>query len=254
MTGAGEFDGGLLVQRLVYAGLEAMRAAAPLDLAAYLHEAPDQGPQLFLGAPTLGDIDPSDAFNLFSALRDGLGASYDGDEIGVPGYRAIAVTTTGASSRGVHVLGRRHREIGEAERATLAGLMRTFGALAHTIEEAPHSPASARPAPVRVGVETVPGGAQATVEVAYRGEVRAATAEAPSTARAVALAAVGAVDPSMKVIDAGEERIGDARAVLALVAGADGRQALGAALLDEETDSLRATAVAALDAAARLLD
>lgn len=247
------FDPGLLVQRLVYAGLEALRAAVPLDLAAYLHEAPDQGPQLFLGAPTLADIEPTAAFNLFAALRDGLGVDRDGEDLDVPGYRAIAITTGGPVSRGVHVLGRRHDAIAPAQRDTLVRLVRSFAALGHDVEQAPpDAPARTHPSAVRVAVETIPGGARATVEVRATGETVIQTAEASGTARAVAAAAVACIDPGLKVIEAGEEHIGGARAVLALIGGSDGRQMLGAALLDEQTDSLRAAAVAALDAAVRL--
>ncbi|HEX9694688.1 MAG TPA: hypothetical protein VGB64_00070 [Actinomycetota bacterium] len=258
MSDAGDYDGGLLVQSIVYAGLEAVRAAVALDLAAYLHEAPDQGPQLFLGAPTLADIEPTAAFNLFAALRDGLGDDRAGEDLNVPGFRAIAVTTRGDVSRGVHVLGRRDDPLDDAERATLLRLARTFGALGHTVEQAP-PPAAARAraanefAPLRVLVETVPDGAEATVTVATGDETRTQTARATSTARAVALAAVAAIDPAMKVVDAGEEEIGGTRAILALVSDPSGRQALGAAIVDEQTDTLRATATAALDAAGRLL-
>lgn len=261
MTGDNQFDGGLLAQNIVYAGLEALRAAVALDLAAYLHEAPDQGPQLFLGAPTLAEIEPTAAFNLFAALRDGLGEERDGDDIEVPGFCAVAITTHGAVSRGVHVLGRRESPLPDYEREILVRLVHTFAALTHGVEQAP--PPSSAPAhaasahgwytPARVLVETVPGGAQATVTIASGDDTRTQTAQASSTARAVAMAAVAAVDPSMKVADAGEEQIGGAHAVLALVADANGRQALGSAIVDEQNDTLRATATAALDAAVRLL-
>lgn len=258
MTGEHDFDGGLLVQSIVYAGLEALRAAVPLDLAAYLHEAPDQGPQLFLGAPTLADIEPTAAFNLFAALRDGLGGDRDGETLDVPGYRAIAITTRGAASRGVHVLGRRDEVLRDGDRETLVRLVHTFASLAHTVEQAPPHDRLASGAPriylpMRVLVETIADGAEATVTVSAGDEQRTQTARAASTARAVALAAVAAVDPSMKVIDAGEEQIGGTHAILALVADAHGRHAIGAAIVDEHTDTLRATATAALDAAVRLL-
>ena len=251
-------DGGLLVQTIVYAGLEALRAAVPLDLAAYLHETPDQGPQLFLGAPTLADIDPTAAFNLFAALRGGLGSQRDGEELDVPGYRAIAITTGGAVSKGVHVLGRRASAPTPDERAGLVRLAHTFAALGHSVEQAPPGAAPAngdglrRIAPVRVVVETVPGGAEATVTIDIDGRPVTQTAHASGTARAVATAAVACVDPSLKVVEAGEEQIGGARAVLALIAATDGRQMLGTSLIDDQTDSLRATSIAALDAAERL--
>lgn len=260
MSGAPDpgYDAGLLVQRIVYAGLEALRAVAPLDLAAYLHEAPDQGPQLFLGSPTLADIEPTAAFNLFAALRDGLGADRDGDDLDVPGFRAIAITTSGPVSRGVHVIGRRDAPLQSFERETLVRLVRTFAGLGHSVEEAPASvreaavPAPAVLIPVRVVVETVSGGAQATVAVQTPNGTVTQTAQAAGTSRAVASAAVACLDPSLKVVEAGEEQIAGAHAVLVLVSATDGRQMLGSALVDEQTDTLRAAATAALEAAARL--
>src|SRR5438477_11369645 len=95
-------DAGVMVQDLVYAGLEAMRAAIPLDLCAYLHATEDQGPQLFLGSPDLGSIDSTEAFSLFSALRDALHDPHEGDEtMLLGGYLAGAISSEGAQSRGL---------------------------------------------------------------------------------------------------------------------------------------------------------
>jgi len=60
MTDAqGPAEAGVVVQDIVYAGLEAIGAAIPLDLCAYLHATDDQGPQLLLGAPDLASIEPT---------------------------------------------------------------------------------------------------------------------------------------------------------------------------------------------------
>ena len=48
-----EADPGLFVQRIVYAGLDAVRTVAALDLCAYVHAATGFGPQLYLRAPDL---------------------------------------------------------------------------------------------------------------------------------------------------------------------------------------------------------
>src|SRR5205809_5878889 len=87
-------DAGVMLQDVVYAGLEAMRAAVPLDLCAYLHATDDQGPQLFLGAPDLASIEPTEAFSLFNALRDALHDPHEGDEtMLLGGFLAIAVSS-----------------------------------------------------------------------------------------------------------------------------------------------------------------
>ena len=246
-------DPGLLVQTLVYAGLEALRAVAPLDLAAYLHEPAGQGPQLFMGTPSLASIEPTEAFNLFSALRDAMQTEHDGEPISIAGYNGIAITTRGSSSRGLHVLGRRDAAFDEAPK--LAEIARTFGSLAHEIEiMQPVKPVERAPAatPVRVAVEMIEDRAHAEVAVSLGSEFRTGTADAPSAARAVALAAVETIDAGCKVIDAGEGLIGGARAVLVLVEDGQGRRGLGASIVDENGDALRATAAAALDAASHL--
>ena len=101
MTDAqGPAEAGVVVQDIVYAGLEAIGAAVPLDLCAYLHATDDQGPQLFLGAPDLASIEPTEAFSLFTALRDALQDPHEGDEtMLLGGYLAIAIPLIEAGRR-----------------------------------------------------------------------------------------------------------------------------------------------------------
>src|SRR3954463_2891239 len=87
---------GLLVQRVAYAGLDALRAALPLDLCAYLHTTADAGPQLYLRAPDLSRLDATDAFSLFSALRDTLDSQETETATArVGGFESVSVVTTG---------------------------------------------------------------------------------------------------------------------------------------------------------------
>src|SRR3954462_10654640 len=93
---------GLLVQQVAYAGLDALRAALPLDLCAYLHTTADAGPQLYLRAPDLSQLEATDAFNLFSALRDTLDRQdTEGATTTVNGFQSFTVVTTGVRSRGL---------------------------------------------------------------------------------------------------------------------------------------------------------
>src|SRR3954466_2491171 len=85
---------GVLVQRVAYAGLDALRAALPLDLCAYLHTAADAGPQLYLRAPDLSRLDATDAFNLFGALRDTLDSqATEGATTPINGFHSFTVVT-----------------------------------------------------------------------------------------------------------------------------------------------------------------
>jgi hypothetical protein len=253
----GPADAGLIVQDVVYAGLEAMRAAIPLDLCAYLHATDDQGPQLFLGAPDLASIEPTEAFSLFTALRDALHDPHDGDEtMLLGGYLAIALSTAGPLSRGLHVVGRRETPFEPEERAVIARLAASLGRLIHSVEQ---PAAAAQPqqtkagAPIRVAVEMLSDRARAEVSAPFGDEIRTGTGEAPTAPRAVALAVIDAVDASLKLRDTAEGDIGGERAVLVLLTDGAERPALGATLIDQtSSDALRATASAALDAALRL--
>lgn len=256
MAEQGPADAGLVVQDVVYAGLEAIRAAVPLDLCAYLHATEDQGPQLFLGAPDLAAIEPTEAFSLFTALRDALQDPHEGDEtMLLGGYLAIAVSSEGPLSRGLHVVGRHETPFEPEERGVVAKLAAALGRLIHLAEQ-PHpatEPSANAGAPIRVAVEMLSDRARAEVSAPFGDEIRTGTGEAPTAPRAVALAVIDAVDASLKLRDTAEGDIGGERAVLVLLSDAAERLALGAALIDQTaSDALRATANAALESAQRL--
>jgi hypothetical protein len=248
-------DGGLLAQDIVYAGMDAQRAAVALDLCAYLHATGEQGPQLFLGTPDLSTIDPTEAFTLFGALRDAMERPQTDDQSAVlGGYHAIAIATAGQSSRGLHVMGRRDAPLDDGEREVLAKIARAFGAVVHTLEDAPRSErnAGSTNAPVRVAVEMVSGRARAEVSVSVGEEIRTGVADGPTPAKAVALAVLDAVDAGIKLVDTDDGDIGGMRAVLALIVDGLGRQEVGSAVITADRDVLAATASATLDACAKL--
>jgi hypothetical protein len=249
-------DPGLMLQDIVYAGLEAMRTAIPLDLCAYLHAAEDQGPQLFLGTPDLASVDPTEAFSLFSALRDALQDPHEGDEtMLLGGYLAVAVSSEGPRSRGLHVVGRKESPFEDAERDVIARLSASLGAIVHSLEQ-PHVASGRRDvagAPIRVAVEMLSDRARAEVSAPFGDEIRTGTGEAATAPRAVALAVIDAVDASFKLRDTVEGEIGGERVVLVLLSDPSDVVSLGAALIDQAaSDALRATAAAALEAAQRL--
>ena len=59
----------LVLQRVVYAGLDALRLVLAPDLCACLHAGATDSPQLYLRAPELSSLSATEAFTLFSALR-----------------------------------------------------------------------------------------------------------------------------------------------------------------------------------------
>lgn len=250
-------DPGLLVQELIYAGLDAMRSVSTLDLCAYLHLSDDGGPQLFLAAPALASVDPTEAFTLFTALRDTLEHEHEGDETLLLGrYFATAVTTQGDRSKGLHVFGTDEHSLGEHERETLIRLARAVALVVHRLEAADPSRTAVPAAPsrslVRVAVESVESGPRAEVSVSMGDEIRTGTAQDVTPIRAVASAVIDAVDRGLKLLEATDGDVGGERAVLVLIGDQYGRSALGASLVGQEADPLRAAAVSALEACGRL--
>jgi hypothetical protein len=246
-------DPGLFLQELIYAGLEALRAAIPVDLCAYLHESRDEGPQLFLVTPDLGSIEPTDAFNLFSALRDALKDDHEGDEtLQLGGYLAIPLTTIGSVSRGLHVVGRHAEPFEEAERATFVRLAGAIGSLARITQVSRPEAAGDPTGPIRVAIEMTGGFARAEVAAPFGSEVRTGTGEAPTATGAVAMAVIDAVDATMKLMETAEVQVGVDRAVTVVLEDQFGRREVGAALLTDQRDALQAAAAASLEVARRL--
>ena len=254
MTETQKTESGLLIQEVVYSGLEAITSVVPLDFCAYLHAAGDLGPQLYLTKPTLAEMEATEAFNLFSALRDTLQDDHEGDEtILLGGYLASAVSTRGKFSRGLHVIGRRDHSLDDHERELAMKLCRAFGRTAHTLESvSDHPKTTPQAGAARVAVEMIGEMTRAEVAVPLQGEIRTGAAEAPSAPRAVALAVIDAMDQSLKLGEAIEGEIASERAVLVLLSDERGRSALGSALCGAGADPLQATATAAIDAASRL--
>lgn len=253
-------DPGLSVQELIYAGLDALRSVKDLDLCAYLHVTSKEGPQLFLSTPDLASIDPTEAFNLFAALRDTLEHEHEGDETVLLGqYWAVAVTSEGDSSKGLHVFGRRDHAIENGDREVLARLARSLGRVIHHLEavvpgsRAPQAvPAGGTSSPIRVAVESIEDAAHAEVTVSIGDEMRSGAARDATPLRAVAAAVIEAIDSSLKLIEATDGDVAGERAVLVLLGDQQGRSGLGAALVGTESDPLRAAAVAALQGVDRL--
>src|SRR3954469_6193247 len=240
---------GVLVQRVAYAGLDALRAAIPLDLCAYLHTTADTGPQLYLRAPDLSKMDATSAFSLFTAVRDTLdNQETEGAVTAIGGFESFTVVTEGLRSRGLFVLGRRESALDPHEQEVASALCRSIGAVSHALSDA--GLADTEPSPVRIAVEVSDGQARADVLVSRAGEMRIGQGEASSASVAVAVATLDAVDPALKLIQCSEDEIGAERAVLVLIRDEGGTNALGSALCG--SDPLQATAGAALQAADRL--
>ena len=244
---------GLAVQEVAYAGLDALRGAVDLDLCAYLHAVPGLGPQLYLRAPDLSTMDAAQAFDLFSALRDALTDTTPGvRDLRVTTFHAVAVHTTGPTSQGLFVAGRRNEPLHTVARNLVASLCQAIGVACHAVEDAVR-PAPAGPSdrqPVRVAAEVDDSVARAEVVVRAGGETLEGRAEGSTTTTAVAEATLTAIGADLKIGDVTDGEVAGERVVIALVHDGEGRSAVAAAL--GGTDPMTATVVAVLDAAARL--
>jgi hypothetical protein len=247
-------DRGLLHQELVYAGLDAIKTAIPVELCAYLYESSDQGPQLFMVAPDLGSIGPTEAFNLFTALRDTLKEEHGGEaDIDLSGYRALGLTTARGGSRGLFVIGRREAAFDEMERTQFARLAGALGKVARTFEDVRSRSVEKPEAPVRVAIEMSGGVVRAEVAAPFGDEVRTGTGESVTPYGAVAEAVIDAVDATLKLLETAEAQVGGDRLVAVIMEDQYGRREVGAALITDQRDALQATAVAALGLARRLV-
>lgn len=245
MTG----ESGVAVQDVAYAGLDALLAALPLELCAYLHASPGIGPQLYLRAPDLSTMDATAAFDLFSALRDALEAGQPGARaLTVAGFDAVAVLTAGATSQGLFVAGRASAPLEARERDVAERLAEAIGTACHALEGVarPH----AERTPLRVAAEVGETGAHAEVVVPGPDGIRTGSADAATTTAAVAEATLAALGTGLKLGEVTDGEVAGEHVVIALVVDDAGASAVAAA--KSGADHLAATAAAVLDAAARL--
>lgn len=246
-------DDAAVTDELIYAGLEALQAALPIGLCAYVHKRLDEAPSLFMVAPSMAETDPNEAFLLFGELREAIDTAPNILDATLDGFQASLLPTRGPRSRGVHVVGRRTSRLDVGERAIFERLARGIGTAVHVLESAKARSAIVSGEPVRVSVDLLEGRARAEVVIAMPDdELRTGTAEAGTAGRAVVSAVLDAVDTSLKVIETTEGSIGGERAMLVLLGDQLERTAVGSALIERDGDALQATAVAALDAARRL--
>ena len=243
---AGLTERALVLQRVVYAGLDALRLVLAPDLCACLHAGATESPQLYLRSPELSSLSATEAFTLFSALRDLLYA----DDVAaspqtVAGYTAVVRSTAGQATRAVWAVGRWDGSFDPYQEEVASELITGVGAVVHALDDAaaPEEEGST----IRVSVDSDGERARAEVWVPVGGALRSATAEGPSSSTAVAQATLATVNPSLKLGSVAEDVIDGERAVLVLVRDTTGRAGLGCAICGD--DSVRAVAQAALRAA-----
>jgi hypothetical protein len=243
---AGLTERALVLQRVVYAGLDALRLVLAPDLCACVHAGMAESPQLYLRAPDLSSLSATEAFTLFSGLRDLLEA---GDIAAsgrtVAGYTAVVRATSGEASRAVWAVGRWDGSFDPYQEEVAVELIKGVGAVAHALDDAaaPEEAGSS----IRISVDSQGDRVHAQVWVPVAGSVQTATSDGASPMTAVAQATLATVNPALKLGNVAEDIIDGERAVLVLVRDVNGRAGLGCALCGD--DAVRAVAQAALRAA-----
>ena len=219
----------LTVQSVAYVGLDALLAAMPFDLCAYLHVGEQLGPQLYLRQPTLADLDPADAFRLFSTLRDLLDERPSEDlRTRIDTFDACVAVSSGPRSHGLWAAGR-HDGLHDKAAATAVSVGRAIMTVCHAAESA--AVASSLPVVLRVGVDTRGDSTTAEVEI-DNGRTITGYGSGATQLAAVATATIDGIAPSSKLIAADEDTIDDQRVVLVLVRDDQGESTVGSALAD----------------------
>jgi len=232
----------LSVQSVAYAGLDALLAAMPLDLCAYLHVGEQLGPQLYLRQPTLADLDPPDAFRLFSTLRDLLDERPQVDvRTQIDVFDASVAVSNGPHSHGLWAGGRRDGLLDEGA-DTCARVGRAIMTVCHAAESM--AATTSPPVVMHVGVDTRRDTTRAEVEIDVSGRSITGNGAGTTPVVAVATATIDALAPSSKLIAADEDTIDDQRVVLVLVRDDQGHSTVGSALVSR--DALGAAAQATL--------
>jgi len=239
----------LAVQSVAYAGLDTLLLAIPLDLCAYLHVGEELGPQLYLRRPTLGGLDPAEAFQLFSSLRDLLDdPAPDVADAKVGAFDAAVVRSTGPRSRGLWVIGSRSGPLPAEQVEVARAVGESVMAVCHAAEAVvPGAAVPVAPSVERVAVETTDAGLRAEVSVLADKGVGSGVGVAASALAAVATATLDAVGSPRKLVAAEEDGIGETRVVLVLTMDDAGQLSVGSAIA--EGGPLAAAADAALRAA-----
>jgi hypothetical protein len=236
----------LVLQRVVYAGLDSLRLVLAPDLCACLHAVKGQNPQLYLRSPDLATLSATEAFTLFSGLRDLLDTPNVGESgRSIAGYTTVARATSGESSRAVWAVGRWDGAFDAYEEEVADELIKAAGAVGHALDDAATFEEAS--GSIRISIDSQGDRVHAEVWVPVAGSLRSATSDGPSPTTAVAQATLATVNPALKLASVAEDVIDGERAVLVLVRDVGGQSGLGCALCGE--DLLRAVALATLRAA-----
>lgn len=236
----GEAPGRSLRARLVHSALETLQSSGARALCGYLHE-PAGEPEVFLRAPEVRSLHPTQAYMLFSTL--GAAAGRPGrHDVSIQDLDATVVTSVDGERSGSFFFG--DPTLDDDERSRLAEFAEIYAPVLFTYDRAPG-------ADERVHLVLDQDGATSHAEVAVGG--RTGFGSSLRSHDAIAAAAIDTVSSQTKLVSVGEVRGGDGATAFVVAAGGRGRLRMGAAPVAASPGVSAAVAVAALRAA-RALD
>lgn len=229
-----------VLHSLVDAGLDQLAATTRLDLLAYLHLPRFDEPVLFLRRPELSTLSPSRAYRLFARFVQASRAATHEGTFTQDSTVTVFLRTSGTTSDGIHFLGRSHAVIDPAAVAALRTTTHTFATICN--QYVAGMPTDL----VTPGLVVELGDAGTTVHVAGGDTLRPARVMATDPQEAVVRAVLESSNSSLVYRDAREVQLGDERAVLVVLAEANGTPHPGFVLTDD--DLLQSTAAATMRA------
>jgi hypothetical protein len=239
----------LLLQRLLYAGLDAIQASVPVELAACLHRVGDEEAQLYVRAPELTTLNLAQTVEITAALRE-IGEHPELQEatLEVGGYEARALVTGDARAITIWIFGRRGEPIADDDLDLIDNVVVAVGGVAASMAETDF--AERWDGIIRLSVDAAEELPRAEVAVAGPKTVTTGVASGASTAEAVANAIILAVNPSLHLAGISDVEVDGADAVVVMLRNSAGRGATGSALAG--ANPLHAVGHATLEAARAL--
>jgi hypothetical protein len=225
-----------VLHSLVDAGLDQLAQTTRLDLLAYLHLPRHDEPVLFLRTPALATLSPTRAYRLFARFSQASRSGANEGTFTQDGTVTVFFRTPGLASDGVHFVGRADAVIDQATLPALRATTQTYAAICNQYT-------AGVPADVgtpRLVVELA--GDATTVHVVAGPDHGEGRATAVDPMEAVVRAVLAASPGGLTFVDAREVLLGTARAVLVVLAAADGTPRPG--FVVSEDDLLQATATA----------
>jgi hypothetical protein len=229
-----------VLHSLVDAGLDQLASTTKLDLLAYLHLPRFDEPVLFLRKPDLSTLSATRAYRLFARFLQATRSGADEGTFTQDATVTVFLRTPGTTSDGIHFLGRTEGVIDPASLPSLRTTTHTFATICNQYVAGTPTDLTTPRLVVELGDQGT------TVHVAPGADIGGGKAMADDPQEAVVRAVLAASNSPLTYRDAREVILGDERAVLVVLSGANGTPHPGFVFSDD--DLLQSTAAATMRA------